>query len=50
MLFETKLFELKGVVEVDLTEEEFSDKFVEFVESLNGTFFGIVQEYDEEDD
>ena len=44
------LFDLKGVVEVNLTGEEFSDKFVEFVESLDGTFFGIVQEYDEEDD
>ena len=44
------LFELNGIVEVNLTEEEFSDKFVEFVESLNGVFFGVVQEYDEEDD
>ncbi len=44
------LFELNGIVEVNLTEEEFSDKFAEFVESLNGVFFGVVQEYDEEDD
>ena len=44
------LLDLNGVVEVNLTEEEFSDKFVEFVESLNGVFFGVVQEYDEEDD
>ena len=43
------LIELHGIVEVDMSEKEFADKFVEFVESLRGTFGGGIQELDEEE-
>ena len=31
------LLELNGIVEVNLSEEEFSDLFIDFIESLNGS-------------
>lgn len=43
------LIELHGIVDVNLSEEEFADKFVEFVESLNGTFGGGCTEVEEDD-
>lgn len=44
------LFELHGVVEVNLSEEEFVDKFADFLESLDGCYFGLVREAEEEDE
>ena len=44
---DNNLFELNGVVEVNLSEEEFFDKFVDFVESLGGTFGGGITEVDD---
>lgn len=43
------LLELNGIVEVDLYEEEFSDLFIDFVESLGGTFGGGISTVDEEE-
>ena len=31
------LLEINGIVEVDLSEEEFSDLFIDFIESLNAS-------------
>ena len=44
------LLELHGIVEVNLSEEEFTDKFVNFVKSLDGCYFGLIREAEEEDD
>ena len=43
------LFELAGVVEVNLSEEEFFDKFVDFVESLGGSFGGGITQVEAEE-
>ena len=44
------LFELKGIVDVGLSEDEFFDQFVDFIESLGGTFGGgIIVVNDEEE-
>ena len=44
------LLELHGIVEVDLNEEEFSDLFIDFVESLGGTFGGGISTVDDEEE
>lgn len=44
------LLELHGVVEVNLSEEEFVDKFTDFVESLDACYFGLIRQEEEEDD
>ena len=44
------LLELHGIVEVDLNEEEFSDLFIDFVESLRGTFGGGISTVDNEEE
>lgn len=44
------LLELNGIVEVALSEEEFSDLFVDFVESLGGTFGGGIVTVDNEEE
>ena len=42
------LLELNGIVEVDLSEEEFSDLFIDFIESLNASFGGGIVTVEEE--
>ena len=44
------LLEINGIVEVDLPEEEFSDLFIDFVESLNGSFGGGIVTVDNEEE
>lgn len=44
------LLELNGVVEVGLSEEEFFDQFVDFIESLGGTFGGGIVTVDNEEE
>ena len=44
------LLELNGIVEVDLSEEEFSDLFIDFIESLNGSFGGGIVTVDNEEE
>lgn len=43
----TKEFEIQGCVEVplDLSEEEFLEKFIVFIESNNWSFAGSVNEF-----
>ena len=43
------LLEVNGIVEVNLSEEEFSDLFIDFIESLNGSFGGGIVTVDEEE-
>ena len=44
------LLELNGVVEVALSEEEFSDLFIDFIESLNGSFGGGIVAVDDKEE
>ena len=44
------LLELHGIVEVDLSEEEFSDLFIDFIESLNASFGGGIVTVEEEEE
>ena len=44
------LLELNGIVEVDLSEEEFSDLFIDFIESLNASFGGGIVTVEEEEE
>ena len=44
------LLEINGIVEVDLSEEEFSDLFIDFIESLGGFFGGGVVTVDNEEE
>ena len=44
------LLELNGVVEVDLSEEEFLNQFIDFIESLNGSFGGGIVTVDNEEE
>ena len=44
------LLELHGIVEVDLNEEEFSDLFIDFIESLNASFGGGIVTVEEEEE
>ena len=42
------LLEINGIVEVDLSEEEFLNQFIDFIESLNGSFGGGIVTVDNE--
>ena len=44
------LLELNGIVEVALSEEEFFDQFIDFIESLGGTFGGGIATVDDEEE
>ena len=44
------LLELNGIVEVDLSEEEFLNQFIDFIESLNGSFGGGIVTVEEEEE
>ncbi len=44
------LFELKGIVDVALSEEEFLNQFIDFIESLGGTFGGGIEVVDDEEE
>ena len=44
------LLEINGIVEVHLSEEEFSDLFIDFIESLNGSFGGGIVTVDHEEE
>lgn len=44
------LFELNGIVEVALSEDEFFDQFVDFIESLGGTFGGGILTVNDEEE
>ena len=44
------IFELNGIVEVALSEEEFFDQFVDFIESLGGTFGGGIEVVNDEEE
>ena len=43
------LLEVNGIVDVNLSEEEFSDLFIDFIESLNASFGGGIVTVDEEE-
>ena len=42
------LLEVNGIVEVNLSEEEFFDQFIDFIESLNASFGGGIVTVEEE--
>ena len=44
------LLEVNGIVEVNLSEEEFFDQFIDFIESLNGSFGGGIVTVEEEEE
>lgn len=44
------LLELKGIVDVALSEDEFFDQFVDFIESLGGTFGGGIVTVDDKEE
>lgn len=44
------LLEINGVVEVNLNEEEFLNQFIDFIESLNGSFGGGIVTVDNEEE
>ena len=44
------LLELNGIVEVALSEEEFFDQFIDFIESLNGSFGGGIVTVDNKEE
>ena len=44
------LLEINGIVEVDLSEEEFLNQFIDFIESLNGSFGGGIVTVDNEEE
>lgn len=44
------LLELNGIVEVALSEEEFLNQFIDFIESLGGTFGGGVVTVDDKEE
>ena len=44
------LLELNGIVEVDLSEEEFLNQFIDFIESLNGSFGGSIVTVDNKEE
>ena len=44
------LLEINGIVEVNLSEEEFSDLFIDFIESLNASFGGGISTVDDEEE
>ena len=44
------LLEINGIVEVDLNEEEFFDLFIDFIESLNGSFGGGIVTVDDKEE
>lgn len=44
------LLELNGIVEVALSEEEFFDQFIDFIESLNASFGGGIVTVDNEEE
>ena len=44
------LLELNGIVEVDLSEEEFLNQFIDFIESLNGSFGGGIVTVDDKEE
>ena len=44
------LFELNGIVEVGLSEDEFFDQFIDFIESLEGTFGGGITTVDDKEE
>ena len=44
------LLEVNGIVEVNLSEEEFFDQFIDFIESLNASFGGGIVTVEEEEE
>ena len=44
------LLEVNGIVDVNLSEEEFSDLFIDFIESLNASFGGGIVTVDDEEE
>ena len=44
------LLEINGIVEVNLNEDEFSDLFIDFIESLNASFGGGIVTVDNEEE
>ena len=44
------LLELNGIVEVALSEEEFLNQFIDFIESLGGTFGGGIVTVDNKEE
>ena len=44
------LLEVNGIVEVNLSEEEFFDLFIDFIESLNASFGGGIVTVDDEEE
>ena len=44
------LLEIKGIVDVNLNEEEFFDQFIDFIESLNASFGGGIATVEEEEE
>ena len=44
------LLELNGIVEVNLSEEEFLNQFIDFIESLNGSFGGGIVTVDNKEE
>lgn len=38
-----KLYEVNGTIETELSEDEFNDKFIEFIESINAEFGGGIK-------
>ena len=44
------LLELNGIVEVDLSEEQFLNQFIDLIESLNGSFGGGIVTVDNEEE
>ena len=44
------LLEINGIVDVNLNEEEFSDLFIDFIESLNASFGGGIVTVDNEEE
>ena len=37
--------EINGVVNINMSEKEFSDAFIDFIESIGGYFGGGIKEY-----
>ena len=44
------LLEINGIVNVNLSEDDFCDLFVDFIESLGGTFGGGVVTVDDKEE
>lgn len=44
------LLEINGIVEVNISEEEFFDQFIDFIESLNASFGGGIVTVDDKEE